>query len=277
MQKIVVVFLALVLIVVAGCSATDSLNDKIYLKNLYIYDDGVWSLATAEMGAQGPQGPQGAQGSQGPAGNNGTNFYDVFTDFMPIGAPGYLTSSSASADANYHKATGELLFASTGTTSTSYGEWYVNTMQQASRVQVSGKVVTIRSMIIIQGDSGAGYSPMTNALRYWLFRASYSATISETDNCFGFKINNGDLYVLQGNGSNNYLVDTGVDVSAETWYPIKIEVSDSDIKYYFNGNLVDTVSTYMPTGAQRFTMYMKTLEAHWKWFGSTGILISFPY
>lgn len=84
----------------------------------------------------------------------------------------------------------------------------------------------------------------------WIGLLSAPTTPSNTQNHAAFKVLNGALYASCGNGTNGTQVDLGIAYSQYTQTDLAIDLGPADVKFYVNGLLKATISTYKPVDGE---------------------------
>ncbi len=103
---------------------------------------------------------------------------------------------------------------------------------------------------------------------------------AETQNHFGFKLVNADLYAINGNGTAQTSTDTGVDLAlGDQLTRLRVELNrGTDCKFYVNGVLKVTHTTNLPIVTDfRLLRYITTNTAALKELEVGRVLIEKEY
>jgi len=118
----------------------------------------------------------------------------------------------------------------------------------------TGNIQDIGARMWHKDNDGVFYSRLrfdsvADVERIWGFRANAGTDISDTQGVFFAQLTGEtNIRAICRDGSGTTNQDTGIAVADLTFYDFKIELDDSEVRFYINDNLVNTISANIPSG-----------------------------
>ncbi|MBA7596047.1 hypothetical protein ES703_07027 [subsurface metagenome] len=187
-------------------------------------------------------------------GGGSFDFFDKFREILCwVSKDGFTstidTGGSISAD-------GHNIYLKTG--NVSGNKAYLYAKCDIYRLVETGKVTTVEWLLYSFTISVA------NQTTYLHQCQNTNAPPTETDNHFGFKIVNGDLYASNGDDTTQKITDTGVNISSGSQHTVlrAVVTQGTNVKFYVDGVLKVTHTDNLPAAGQyRLNMGFTTNEA----------------
>ena len=187
-------------------------------------------------------------------GGGSFDFFDKFREILCwVSKDGFTTTvdtgGSISAD-------GHNLYFKTG--NVSGNKAYLYAKCDIYRLVETGKVTTMEWVLY-------SLTVSVSNLTVHLYQCqNVSAPPTETDDHFGFKIVNGDLYASNGDNTTQKITDTGVNISSGSQHTVLrvVVTQGTNVKFYVDGVLKVTHTDNLPAAGQyRLNAGMTTNEA----------------